>query len=47
MSSCNCIYETDLLLSEKYIQVIFKIMLRLWNFEGILRRVVREMLSKH
>lgn len=46
MGSCKYIYETDLLLSEKYIQVICKMLLSLWNSKGVSRRVVREMLLK-
>lgn len=33
MDSCNYIYETDLLLSQEDIQVIYKTFVSLWNFK--------------
>lgn len=38
---CYYIYETDLL-CEKYVKVICKILLRLWNFKEVLRRESRD-----
>ena len=38
MGSCKCIYEAELIVSEKSILVICKIPLSLWNSTGALRR---------